>query len=992
MKWKLAPLALVFVVLPFFAAEPLPPQWIWLPESKPNQVAFFRKSIELPAGVISVKLVATCDNQFTLFVNGKQVASGNDWEAPVAKDITSMIPRDAKRLVIAVRARNADSAAGFLARIVIEAKGIKPFTVVSDATWKVAERPGGREWQTLGFDDSAWKPATALGKLGSAPWTVVNEPALARVGNLREPPATAPESLRVAKDFKVELLYSVPKETQGSWVNMCVDPKGRLIVSNQYGALYRVTPGRSANETKVENLNIGVGGAHGLLWAFDSLYVMVNEGVEVAGVRPKRGLHRIRSRDGGDTFDKPEHLREIQGSGEHGPHAVILGPDAKSLYVICGNHTKLTKIDSSLVPQVWQEDQLLPRMWDAGGHAVGVMAPGGWIARTDPDGKKWELVSIGYRNAFDIAFNRYGDLFTYDSDMEWDMNTPWYRPTRVCMASSGSEFGWRSGTGKWPSYYPDSLPPVYDVGPGSPTGVCFGYGARFPAKYQDAFFICDWSYGKLYAVHMKAKGSAYMAEAEEFVTGSPLPLTDIVVNPSDGAMYYTIGGRRTKSGLYRVTYAGKEPTDPSKTPDEGASARALRRKLESFHGRKDAGAVEFAWPHLGHDDRFIRFAARTALEFQPASEWQDRALSENESRRALTGLLALARVGDKSTQPKLLTALDRLDWNLLSHEQRLELLRVYGLAFIRMGPPDDAVRQRLIAKFDPLFPAPSREMNAELCQLLVYLDAPSVAAKSMKLLASAPTQEEQLDYVKSLRVLKSGWTLELRKQYFSWFLKAANYKGGHSFGGFIRNIKTEAVAKLSAEEKQALDAILDAKPDPKLTPVFPPRALVKQYKLDEVLAVVDKGLTKRDFDRGRRLFAEAQCFNCHRFANEGGAAGPDLTAASGRFSVRDLVESIVEPSKVISDQYASIVVETTDGKQYHGRIVNLNDDGFSLNTNMLDPNGNVRIDRKRVESIQNSKTSMMPTGLLDTFKGEEIRDLMAYLLSRGDRKHAMFQK
>ncbi len=50
-----------------------------------------------------------------------------------------------------------------------------------------------------------------------------------------------------------------------------------------------------------------------------------------------------------------------------------------------------------------------------------------------PDGKQWELFSVGYRNQYDAAYNRAGDLFTYDADMEWDFNTPWYRPTRVCL-------------------------------------------------------------------------------------------------------------------------------------------------------------------------------------------------------------------------------------------------------------------------------------------------------------------------------------------------------------------------------------------------------------------------------------------------------------------------------------------------------------------------------------------------------------------------------
>src|SRR5206468_4492273 len=163
---------------------------------------------------------------------------------------------------------------------------------------------------------------------------------------------------------------------------------------------------------------------------------------------------------------------------------------------------------------------------------------------------------------------------------------------RVCMVASGSDYGYRNGAGKWPTYYFDSLPPVLNVGPGSPTGVAFGYGAKFPSKYQDAFYISDWSYGKLYAVHLKPEGSAYSADVEEFVTGTPLPLTDLVVNPKDGAMYFAIGGRKTTSGLYRVTYTGDESTAPSTSKPAGAEARATRRMLHAFHGPQDPQAVE----------------------------------------------------------------------------------------------------------------------------------------------------------------------------------------------------------------------------------------------------------------------------------------------------------------------------------------------------------------------------------------------------------------
>ena len=63
-----------------------------------------------------------------------------------------------------------------------------------------------------------------------------------------------------------------------------------------------------------------------------------------------------------------------------------------------------------------------------------------------------------------------------------------------------------------------------------------------------------------------------------------------------------------------------------------------------------------------------------------------------------------------------------------------------------------------------------------------------------------------------------------------------------------------------------------------------------------------------------------------------------------------------------------------------------------VNTDMLNPGGTVRVDRKLIESMKPSKLSMMPTGLLDTFKEDEVLDLMAYMFSRGDRKHSMFKK
>jgi len=214
--------------------------------------------------------------------------------------------------------------------------------------------------------------------------------------------------LRMPEGFELTQIYKVPGD-QGSWVSLTTDPQGRLIASDQYGKLYRITLDAQGNTKLVQSIPVDIGRAHGLLYAFNALYVMAHQG----DGKPS-GLYRVTDTNNNDEFDKVELLREIAGEGEHGPHAITLSPDGKSLYICAGNHTQVPELADSRVPRNWQEDQLLPRMWDAGGHAVGIMAPGGWVIKTDPDGKSMELVSSGFRNEYDIAFDPNGELFTYD--------------------------------------------------------------------------------------------------------------------------------------------------------------------------------------------------------------------------------------------------------------------------------------------------------------------------------------------------------------------------------------------------------------------------------------------------------------------------------------------------------------------------------------------------------------------------------------------------
>src|SRR6185503_2504909 len=129
----------------------------------------------------------------------------------------------------------------------------------------------------------------------------------------------------------------------------------------------------------------------------------------------------------------------------------------------------------------------------------------------------------------------------------------------------------------------------------------------------------------------------------------------------------------------------------------------------------------------------------------------------------------------------------------------------------------------------------------------------------------------------------------------------------------------------------------------------------------------------------------------HRFGNEGGMTGPDLTAAGGRYSPRDFIDNVLNPSKEINEQFVPTVVTKNDGSTIIGTIVNLQGDTVSINDDPSDPWQQVKVDRKEVKSIEPSKVSLMPPMLLSRLNKDEILDLTAYVLSGGNAGHEMFR-
>jgi putative heme-binding domain-containing protein len=968
------------------------PNWIWAPsKAKDGDEQYFRATFDCKLPINDAWLWAACDDQMTIYLNGQTLTKHDGWTDAVLEDVRKLLV-DGEN-VLAVRCRNDTQFAGLAMKLQIRGAAGAPITLITDEHWTCGpQRIDG--WRDKGFSNASFVKARVIGNYGIGPW-----------GKIKAPPpgkATRAQDLVLLPGFKAELIYTVPKGTQGSWVSMTPDPHGRLYVSDQNGSLFRVTPPQrdgATTQPAIERIDLDIGSAQGMTWAFDSLYVMVNS----TNTAYASGLYRLRDTNGDDKLDQItclktflDRTRDSPAAGEHGPHAVVLGPD-NMLYVVGGNSTELPEDVAPTSPaRHFSEDLLNERMTDPKGLDPNIYAPGAWVCRTDADGKLFETYAVGLRNPYDIAFAPNGELLTFDSDMEWDVGTPWYRPIRICHVVSGAEFGWRNGSAKWPTYYADSLPPVIDVGLGSPTGVTFGTGAKFPAKYQRALFASDWAYGKLYAVHLTPDGASYKAQYELFLTGKPYAITDIVIN-HDGAMYLIIGGRGTQSGLYRVTYVGDEstaPAPPLEDPPAAVEARALRHKLESFHNRRDPRAIDFAWPHLASSDRFIRYAARVAVENQDPALWMEKALHEPEPAIVSNALIALCRVANASLQPRVLDALAKFELAKLPRQQLLDVLRAYELCFIRLGRPfDPAAAQGVASRLDALYPANDDEINHELCQLLVHLKSPGVIAKSLALLAKAQRQEEQLFYTFNLRTVRDGWTLPEREAYFNWMNRAQeSYVGGASYKQFVANTRAQVIATLSEKEQAALASVI--KPPVDLDapgPQPPPRQFVHSWTIEELTPRLAQLKSGRSFQSGKAAFEAVSCTRCHRFNGVGGASGPDITGVGNRFQPADLLESIVLPSKVISDQYQATEIVTKQNQVVVGTVQEENDQQVVLRASPLYP-ATETVLKKDIKVRRPSKVSIMPQGLLDVLKEDEVLDLLAYLRAAGNPHDPAFEQ
>jgi putative heme-binding domain-containing protein len=731
-------------------------EWIWHAEHRQGEVpagavCHFRKVIgmkEPEAGQISI----IADDAYELFLNGRRVGSSEGSRKLKDYDVARFLVRGNNILAVKITNKQGKTAA-FAARVLLKENGEGWTAHSTDGSWRVELSPLPF-WNTALYNDRGWERAHSFGKLGEtapfdqldpAPSAIValppppsvterlpqspTQPATAR----REPtpavpadskPKGKPEKpalvltdapadeppppqpplasivdqtgrFKISEEFRVERMLN--DQDVGSLICCAFNEFGQLILSREGAGLALAVDGNGdgAIDTvrpwcdKVKNIQ-------GIL--------PLNGDVFVTGEGPEgSGLYRLSDKDRDGELEQVRLLLRFKGDNpEHGAHGLALGPDGL-IYAVIGNLASLDgEYEKDSPYRNYYEGDLTPRYEDPGGHAVGVKAPGGVVIRTDPEGRAVQLVAGGLRNAYDLAFNRHGDMFVHDSDMEADEGTTWYRPTRLFQIVPGGEYGWRSGWANWPTYYCDSLPPLLETGRGSPAGSVIYDHFMLPARYHGVLFSADWSQGRIMALKLEPNGASYKANSEVFLEGQPLSVTDIDVG-QDGLLYFVTGGRGTAGSVYRVSWRGDVPENV-RDLGTGLTAAIRQPQMQSAASRQAITEVRAATGKIW--ETLLTGVAKSASN--PAA-YRVQALN-------------LMQLYGSGPSPTLLLALS---------EAPNEQVRARAAELMALRPEQE-LKSRLIAMLDD----PDRLVRRKTCEALARSGGYAPWEKLVKLLGS----------------------------------------------------------------------------------------------------------------------------------------------------------------------------------------------------------------------------------------------------------------
>lgn len=970
---------------------PPAPHWVWVgPENATARE--MQQDFSLASAPASGQLKIAADFCVAeVLINDSPVCVVGPYAPTVSLDVTQSLRSGKNHIAVRLQKVPGPSAVA-LDLSLVDVAG--PRQILSDSQWAVA---AGSVLENHGqVRPELWGIARASLELSGADnyeqWRMATGDAKA---------AALDAKLRTRPGFRITRIRDAQPD-EGSWVSMAFDPAGHLIIAREDKGLLRFRAGEQGfTSASAELINQDLLECRGLLYAHGALYANANN---------SKAIYRLQDADGDGTLESVDKLREYSGGVGHGRNDLVLGPDGW-IWAIHG--------DSVDAPAPGTSRDITSPLRDS---RRGPVLQQGYVVRISPDGSQSEVVCTGLRNPFGIDFNMAGDAFTWDADNEFDMGTPWYRPTRIWQLSAGLDFGWRVAQGQWPPYFPDRADNSVwqlDTGKGSPTSVMFGTKLNFAPAYRDCLYVLDWAYGRVLAVHMAPRGSVYRMAGELFLQGVPLNVTDLAAGP-DGAMYLITGGRKTQSALYRVTMEQPDATQADSQHEQRCAQYALelqeQRRLAE-HWLRGESSVQNAEERLKWIERTLAGAdpqlqamARTVLEQMPLQHWDQRLLQVQDQQVFVEASLSLVRAGSEQQVQQLLQRMTNLVsehseslaapvW-LRQASVRLQLLQEIAGRFPQLtrdaDQPADFVRTWLLADLErcasdvDVFAAGEQSkmlrhrLVAAAAEFGLPLAAPGTPQSGMlQALLHSPQQQDQLTGLLGLRKQLGVADKALIDLYFSTLNDGTKWLGGDGMAVFLGRLREDAVASLPDALRELYREPPAAKEADEVLQMA--GSVVQRWQVDSLLPLLEQQQQQQAGEQqelGARLYRDALCIRCHRFGTLGKAVGPELTSVGRRFSRFDLLTSIVEPSRVVAEPYRLTHVSTADGLTRTGRLLAEGDyrsELIRLNTEILRPGQFESIDKKQVESLQTIELSPMPQGLLDSLTPAEINALLNYL-------------
>jgi putative heme-binding domain-containing protein len=217
-------------------------------------------------------------------------------------------------------------------------------------------------------------------------------------------------------------------------------------------------------------------------------------------------------------------------------------------------------------------------------------------------------------------------------------------------------------------------------------------------------------------------------------------------------------------------------------------------------------------------------------------------------------------------------------------------------------------------------------------------------------------------------------------------------KGGNMFTGYIQKIRESAIASVPEKDRISLQYLMGEVKSVDLTKLPKAKGPGVAWTVESALKELNKEpLLGRSYNNGQKMFSAGLCIACHRFGDQGGGIGPDLTNLAKRSDYKSILESTIHPSMVVSEQFEQHELTMKDGSIVMGQVVAEENGEYSLVQSGLDPLNLKKVKVTDVQTKKGSKISMMPGGLINSMNAEELKDLIAYFVSAGDRKHKVFR-